>query len=293
MSATVKITEEQLISKLEELPTLPSVVHELLQVINNPMASTGDIEKIMANDPSLTIKVLKLVNSAYYSIPGGVTSLSRAIAYIGFDTVNQLVLSASVLDSLKFQQSGTFKISEFWKHCIGVGIASETIAQHIRHPNPSEVFTCGLLHDMGKVATLMIAPDVFLETAKYAEIKHKTFAESEVELGHPKHTHIGSVLAEKWNLPEKIQACIKYHHETDAAHRVGLSNEAHRAVDVVCLANLLTHALKFGNSGHSKILGAPRDVLERLGMNPDRDLKPLLLKIRTNHDKATEFLRVL
>ncbi len=80
-----QLTKENILSRLDELPSLPAIVYELSKVINDPMSSTNDVEKLMSSDQSLTMKVLKLVNSAYYAIPGGVSSLSRAIAYIGFD----------------------------------------------------------------------------------------------------------------------------------------------------------------------------------------------------------------
>ena len=108
-----RLTPESISSRLDELPTLPTIIYELSQVINDPMSSTGDVEKIMSNDVSLTTKVLRLVNSAYYAIPGGVTSLSRAIAYIGFDTVNQLVLAVSVLKALEIKGPPRFDLNEF------------------------------------------------------------------------------------------------------------------------------------------------------------------------------------
>jgi len=247
----------------------------------------------MSNDQSLTTKVLKLVNSAYYAIPGGVSSLSRAIAYIGFDTVNQLVLSASILSALETKEPNDFKLADFWKHCIGVALGAETIAKYVRHPTPSEVFTCGLVHDMGKVATLIISPELFLEVVHHAETKKISYLEAEKELDHPRHAQIGFVLSEKWNLPAEIQSCIKYHHQADSQLRGGLTPQVNQLVDLVFLSNLLTHALKFGNSGHSKVSGAPKEVMKRLGMDPEKDLKPLLLKIRSAHEQANDFLRVL
>src|SRR5476651_2412480 len=122
MGAAEKINPKAIVDRLDELPTLPTIVYELSRVINDPMSSTSEIEKIMANDQSLTTKVLKLANSAYYAIPGGVTSLQRAIAYIGFDAINQLVLSASIMKALDAKASANFEPMQFWKHSIGVAM---------------------------------------------------------------------------------------------------------------------------------------------------------------------------
>lgn len=287
------LTLDYISSKLDELPTLPTIVYELSRVINDPMSSTNDIEKIMAHDQSLTARVLKLVNSAYYAIPGGVSSLSRAIAYIGFDTVNQLVLSASIINALKVSGPTAFDLNQFWKHSIGVAIATETIAKSVRHPNPTDLFTAGLVHDMGKVALYTFDPDAVAKILHLTTQKQISYLEAETELDFPKHTHIGHQLAQKWNLPPFIAATIRHHHTKDAAQRAGLTADINRGIDIVLLANLLTNALKFGNSGHSKVLGAPTDVLERLTVDPDQGLKTLIQDIKAAQEKATEFLRVL
>lgn len=288
-----QLTQESIIAKLDELPTLPVIVYELSRVINDPMSSTTDVEKIMANDQSLTAKVLRLVNSAYYAIPGGVTSLSRAVAYIGFDTINQLVLSASILKALETKGPSPYDMNEFWKHSIGVGIASETIAKFVSHPTPADLFTCGLVHDMGKVALYTIDVETMLGVVALAETKQISYLEAELQMELPPHTLIGQLLARKWKLPATIQAAITHHHQREPSLRLNLKDELHRNVDIVHLANLLVHALKFGKSGHSQILGAPKDVLERLTIDPIKHFKSLLAEIKANLDKASDFLRVL
>lgn len=293
--AARSLNQDFLLSKLDELPTLPAIVYELSNVINDPMSSIKDVEKIMANDQSLTTKVLKLVNSAYYAIPGGVTNLVRAISYIGFDTIHQLVLSASIIEALDTKSGGpsTFDMNEFWKHSLGVAIAGETIAKATGHPLPSDMFTCGLVHDMGKVALFTIDRAAVEEISITAINLDKTFLEAERHLAIPNHTEIGRMLAEKWALPAQIQAVVKFHHQKDHRLRNGLSPELNKAVDIIFLSNLLVHAMKFGNSGYTKISNAPKEVLEQLGINPTTGLRELLKEIKQNFDKSADFMRVL
>lgn len=291
--AVEALSQDYIVSRLEELPTLPTIVYELSRVINDPMSSTAEVERIMSGDQSLTTKVLKLVNSAYYAIPGGVSSVSRAIAFIGFDTVNQLVLSASILNALEIKGPARFDVNEFWKHSLGVAIASETIAEHIRHPNPPDMFTSGLVHDMGKVALYTIHQEAMLSILKNAEEKGVSYFESEGDLNLPRHTTLGYLLAQKWTLPAQIMAVIKYHHQKDANLRGGLSSDLNQSVDIVYLANLLIHALKFGNSGHSVILNAPKDILGRLTIDPTQGFKKLLMEIKDNLGKANDLIRIL
>lgn len=290
MGAARDLTLESAVSRLDELPALPTIVYELSKVVNNPMSSTNDVEKLMSSDQSLTTKVLRMVNSAYYAIPGGVTNLSRAIAYIGFDTINQLVISASVIKVLGTKGKPGFDAVEFWTHAIGVAVASETTAKFVRHPMPSDLFTCGLLHDIGKVAQLTLEPGLVIHLVKHCEAKKCSYIEAETELDTLRHTTLGHLLAAKWNLPSVVQNTIKYHHTKETQHRLGLTDEINRNIDIVLLSNILIHALKFGNSGHNKIIGAPKDVLERLTIDPDNGLKTLLQKIKEALAHTGEFL---
>ncbi len=293
MSDAKIISMEQITEKLDELPTLPSIIYELSQVINNPMSSTSEVEVLMSNDLSLTTKVLKLANSAYYAIPGGVSSLDRAISNLGFDTVNQLVLSTSILDTLSVSGSSSFNVKVFWKHSIGVGIAAETIANFTHHPLPSDMFTSGLVHDMGKVAHYTIDPEGVDKISSNAREKNITYLASEKELNTPMHTTIGNLLAINWQLPPHLQAAIKYHHQYDPKLRSGLSAELNQTVDIVTLANTFIHALDFGNSGYKKVLNAPKKIFERLTIDPDSGFTALALKINHALIRGEGFIRLI
>lgn len=282
----------KIFEKLDELPTLPSIVYELSQVIADPMSSTSDIEKIMANDQSMTTTVLKLANSAYYAIPGGVSSLQRAIAYIGYDAIHQLVLSASIIKALDAKGPSKFDLNQFWKHAVGVAMASETVARFTHYKTPSDLFTAGLVHDMGKVAIYIVAPGLFLETLAAAESQRLTIHEAEVKLGLTKHTHAGHELAVRWRLPSQIRAVALHHHCPDHALRGGLSSELNNVVDIVYLANLLVHALHFGNSGHEKVLGVPKPLMDRMYLDNEK-LKELIGKIKDAIANADGFLKII
>ena len=286
------LSVHEIIAKLDELPTLPAVVYELNKIINDPMSSTGDVEKIMSNDLSLTAKVLKLANSAYYAIPGGVTSLQRAIAYIGFDTVNQLALSASIIKALGSEENASFDAREFWKHSLGVAMASEVIATEMKYKTPSDLFTCGLVHDMGKIALFIVAREQFCAVLKQAKDYKSSMVEAEDALDSARHNHIGFELATKWRLSYQIQISVANHHQKDPTMRGGLSQEGNLVVDIVYLSNLLIHALQFGHSGHGKVLGLPKDTLDRLGLGPET-LRLLIIKIKNKLENAEAFLTII
>ena len=289
----IAVNTEALVKKIEEIPSLPSIVYELNRIINDPMSSTKEVESIMSQDIGMTTKVLKLANSAYYAIPGGVTSLSRAIAFIGFDTIHQLVLSASIISALDVKSAANFEIGDFWKHSIAVAIASETIAKYITHPVPADLFTGGLVHDMGKVALYFAAPEALLQIAEQALANNKTFYDIEVAENVTPHTELGRMLAERWQLTKSLQAVIRFHHEGDVARRSGLSADFNQTVDIVMLANLLIHAMKFGNSGHKTILGAPGELLDRLHLHPQGDMPTVIKNIKMQLEQGSEFIKMI
>jgi putative nucleotidyltransferase with HDIG domain len=292
MGAAPNIEIESLVTKLEELPTLPTIVHELNDLINDPMSSTTDIERVMEKDQSLTTKVLRLINSAYYAIPGGVSSLSRAIAYLGFDTVHQLVLSTSIFKSFKAGEDDAFDFKQFWKHSIGVAMTAETIGKFIGHPTPSDLFTAGLVHDIGKVALFSIDPDTMGLIAEHAQSNDMTIYDAEIKLDIPTHAAIGNILARQWKLPVTMIAAIQYHHRMNPKQRGGISAQLNQSVDVVILANLLIHAIRFGHSGHNLGFVPPKSLFSRLSIPAD-DIKKLSGNIKNCLSNAESFLKII
>ena len=178
-AALAKDAIQAIVEKLEDLPTLPPVVYELSRIINDPMSSTKEVEQVMTNDPALTAKVLKLANSAYFGVPGGVATLNKAIAFLGYDTIQQLVLATSIIEALEVTGPAKFDFNEFWKHSIGVAMASETIAKSVGVKLPSDLFTCGLVHDMGKIVMFILAQEEFLQNIATAEADSTTLIEAE------------------------------------------------------------------------------------------------------------------
>ena len=284
--------KEKIVEQIRDLPTLPSIVYELGRVVNDPMSSTKEVEDIMSKDQSMTTKVLKLVNSAYYSIPGGVSTLSRAVAFLGFDTVHQLVLCASVVDQLKIPDA-QFNLKDFWAHSMGVAVGAETIAKRVSHPVPSEAFMAGLVHDLGKVVMLSLEPELFLYIVQMCEEEGLSFIEAEKKLEIEPHTWVGAFLAEHWKLPDFLAKTIKYHHQPEVQSRVGVGPDDEKLIDLVYLSNVFIHALKFGHSGHKKVINAKKEVFDRLSLQAEADLKPTLLAIRSSLDQAGDFLRIL
>src|SRR3954469_25366687 len=123
--AAVKKTNadySELLNKLQDIPTLPVVAMKVNQLINDPNSSSSDIAEVLKKDQVLTAKILRLVNSSYYSIPGRVADVQRALAFLGFNTLAQLVLSLSVFSFFTSPDSEEFSMPEFWRHALATAV---------------------------------------------------------------------------------------------------------------------------------------------------------------------------
>ncbi len=253
-----------IMTKATELPTLPSIVGEVARMINDPLASLRQVEEAISKDQSLTVKTLKLANSAFYAIPGGAQNLRRAITFLGMETLYQLVLSASVFSNLDIKDSSGFDVKQLWRHSLGVGVAAEAVAGQLGMGDSQLMFISGLVHDMGKVLLYKFMREEFQATLAFAKDKNVSFHKAERETDALEHTVCGAMLAEQWKLPPTLQYAIRYHHILDRQQRTGLSPEANQSVDIICLANILVHQLNFGNSGYTSEPELPASLLEHL-----------------------------
>ncbi len=212
------VSIEKMIDKLEELPTPDFVVQKIITVASDPNASVKELANAIMMDASLSSKVLKLANSAYYGIPREITVLNEAIMILGFKTVRNLAMSVFTYGAL-FQGShgedSGINREALWRHFVYVAVASETLGEILGYPVKEELFINGLLHDIGKVALDVISPKVMRALHKITSEKKRNFTEAEDLLEVPSHTSIGAKLVEKWGLPEMIVQSVAGHHNPE------------------------------------------------------------------------------
>lgn len=277
-----------ILEKLNDIPTLPAVATKVTELINNPNSSSAEIAEVLKKDQVLTAKVLKLINSPYYSIPGEVTDVKRALAYLGFNTLAQLVLSVSVITAFSGNKDAKFSMRQFWQHALGTAVASEIIAKKIGYPKPEECFTCGLLHDIGKIVLLKVAPTEFLKLITLTEKEKISFFEAERRLDIPSHGYLGEYIADKWRLPMVIRMSIRYHH-VDVSKMETMLDSIKPAVQIVALANQIVVKENIGYSGNASGGEITPGLLLPLGLTPE-DVAPITERIKKEVDNAAAFL---
>ncbi len=281
---------ESILSKIEDLPTLPAVIQRILQLINDPKATTKQIGSIITSDQSLTAKTLKLVNSAFYGFAKKITTVDQAIVIIGFNAVKNLAISASVFDIFKkLNQRSSFDRYGFWTHCVGTAFIAKQISEDTKIGNPGEIFVSALLHDIGKIILDIYFPDEMNKILYNSSNKNISFYQSEEEIFGFTHPEVGFLLSKKWNLPENLYIPIRYHHTPHKAIKF------ESVVAIVHTANIITKAGNIGYDGDSVTPRISTHAWNLLKENkPDLSTETINIYIDSakHHIEASDFLKI-
>lgn len=287
---------DQIGKLLDALPTIPVVALRLSEVMHARRSSVQQVAELLSIDPSLSAKLLRLVNSAYFGIPGGVTDIARAIPFVGFNTIYQLVLTVSVLEALNVPGVGSFDPRALWLHALAVGATARVIGEEIRFPDPGGLFTAGLLHDMGKIAQAKLMPERLV--AAQAAMAHDGLSsvDAEAQVGLLGHDRIGNELAKRWRLPAALTVPIECHHSVVRPEvRDRLPTPLRTATEVVAVANLIGHDIV--TAVDSTVEKSPDDpkvlaLLDTLGVSAAAR-RQLLGKAAAQLERSRPFLQVL
>ena len=205
---------QRLINNLREIPAMPNVVMQAINLVKDPNASVKELANIISYDQSLSAKVLTLVNSAYYGFSQQITSINRALALIGMVKAKNLIIAIAMRPMFTKQSD-----KELWKHSIRVAVGCEYFAKHKNLLNSDEAFVLGFMHDVGKMIFNMKDP-LFYENIKERVEAGERPIDLENEYFGCNHTQTGIILAKKWQLPIVISNVMKYHHEPSESSMV-------------------------------------------------------------------------
>lgn len=211
-----KELRKKIYSKIDELPTLPVVVTRLLGMFEDKKSNTASLTEAIEKDPSLTSKVLKVANSAYYGFSHQIASLDRAVAILGFNMVKSLVISIGVMKTMPSdKKTSLFSEKELWHHSITVAVVLREMGRrHYPDRRESELFfITGLIHDIGLIVFDQFFHNLFedvLNENSREDRERMCLAEKKI-IGLD-HGEVGGMLLERWNFPEEISNPVLFHH---------------------------------------------------------------------------------
>lgn len=261
------------VENISTLPTIPGSLKRLSGIIEKPRVTLVEISSFISNDPALTTKVLKMVNSAIYGFPGRIASVSHATMLLGLNVIKGLLLGVSVFELMQKAMNGLYE------HSLACAITSRVIAQKKGMKEPEEVSVAGLLHDIGKVILLLEFQKDYEAAMSNAEAKGISIFEAEKDQFNATHANVGSWLAEKWRFPRNLIDVIEFHHRPAFAKNSSLETA------IVHLADILVRARGFGFAGENLVPEVNPASFERLNLS-EADIKDVLKELEENMESA-------
>ncbi|HED39521.1 MAG TPA: HDOD domain-containing protein [Chromatiales bacterium] len=228
------------LGEVSGLVSPPDVYVKVFDLMESPTATADDMGLVISQDPSLTARLLKIVNSPFYNFSSRIDTVSRAIAVIGLRELYSLVVAVSAVKSFSAIPNDVVNMDTFWRHSIYCGIISRLLAKRCHVLHTERLFIAGLLHDIGSLVIYNRVPDIakkMLESANGDE--ERLFAVEREELGFT-HADLGGELLKQWSLPDSLQEAVAFHHQPGAA-KVAAMEAA-----IVHIANILANQSELG-----------------------------------------------
>ena len=203
---------QSLITADSELMSLPDLYLRIEKVINDPNSAARHIAAIISQDPNLSAKLLKIVNSAFYGFKQKIDTISRAVTMVGHNQISDLVLGTSVMALFRDIPSDLMNMNLFWEHSVACGTCARWIAGFRKFPNTESFFVAGLLHDLGKLIIFKNLPLPAKAVLRQVHNSDSFYYQTERDLIGFDHTQVGIALAEQWKLPTGLEQAIGGHH---------------------------------------------------------------------------------
>jgi putative nucleotidyltransferase with HDIG domain len=275
------IALDDIVKNLEDLPSLPAVVMELLTCIDQDDADIVVLAKKVSHDSALTAKTLRLANSSLYGLQVKVTTIQQAITFLGFQTTRNLITAAAVTGCFAEGQCAGFDDKAFWRHSIACAACCKVIARRVRF-NQDYAFTAGLLHDIGRLVLVSTFPKEYEAVMAYRSAHDCYVLDAERAVMGVDHVLAGNALAEHWNFSDTMKLAITHHHDPDEPGAGLLASIVH-------VANATVHALDIAREEDDLAPAVSPTAWAALGLNDEAWLH-VLRETELQFDEITTIL---
>jgi putative nucleotidyltransferase with HDIG domain len=286
---TIDNKVKRVVSNIRNLPTPPIVFHQMEKVINSPKATAAQVAAVLSEDPAMSVKVLKLTNSAFYGLSREVDSVKQAVVIVGLEAIKNLVLSAAVLDMFKGKLVDGDYHERFWRHSLATAVCGSILARRIKSRgfvDPDSAFSAGLLHDIGKMVISCFLPEEYALFKRERQANRRaTDYEIEEQVLGCNHAQIGGYLAAQWKLPARLGDAIQFHHHPQ------LNNREDPLVHLIHIANYLAQKTFYDQERAYLSRSLEPGVLEYLLIS-ESDLDEYVEALREEYVKAETFMQM-
>lgn len=255
-SASAPPTLEVLLEGASALPTLPQVVAHILKTLNDDNADADSLVLQLNTDPAIVARLLAAANSSAFGLSSQVATTRQAILVLGLETVRSITLATALIEHFGHTTSA-FDSRQLWRHSLGVATCARAIAERVGC-NPEAAFSAGLLHDIGQLLMVAVAPESCAQVRIRMRQLNEPIINAEQAIFGYDHATAGGELAKLWKLPDDITSGIRGHHAPD-------SGDDGEIGDLVHIAEVLSHALDLGEAEHNHVPNVSEIALLRLG----------------------------
>lgn len=259
--ATTFRRAEDLIRGTVEVGTVQGLYERLTTVIDHPLSSAADVGRIIAEDPGLTVRLLRLVNSPIYGFPSRIDTVTQALSIVGMTQLRDLAIGTSFMSLFAQVPADLVDMNSFWRHSIACGLAARQLAAHRREANVERFFVAGLLHDIGRPILFTRAPDEAAAALREARHTGQLLYDVEHRILGFHHGAVGAALLDRWRLPRFLIEAAAWHHTPRLAGRFVTD------ASIVHLADVIANALALGSSGEHLVPGFDAEAWDVVGFS--------------------------
>lgn len=247
----------KLAAAVDGMPAFPKSVQRILELTRDVNCTPKDLVDVIDKDPVVTVNILKVMNSAYYSLPKQITSIGHAVVYLGFNTIKNLALSIAAIGMLPKDNASGFDVQQYLLHSLATAGLAKQLAHRVDPVDPMDCFIAGLLHDFGKVVFAQFMPNEFKAALQQSQAHNLPLHRALHQHIGADHFVVGTMLLQKWRFAPELIDTIG-HLSPESLHDTPL---------IACVfgANQIGKKLQFGFGGNPCWDEFPASVQRRLG----------------------------
>ena len=218
-AATNEQIVQEAIGEISHIATLPEITMKIVELVEDPKSTAQDLHNLISNDPALCSRVLKVVNSSFYGLPGQIASINRAIVMLGLNAVKNIAIAASLAKLFRGGQlTPDFSARNLWEHSIATATTAKLIADKLGFGLSDEAFLAGLMHDIGVMVEMQFDRNKLIDVLDRARpgpdgAPTGDMIEAEQEIFGADHQQFGAGLCAKWKFPSTLVSVTKFHHD--------------------------------------------------------------------------------
>lgn len=253
---------------VERMPAFPKSVQTVLSLTRRVDCEARDIVAAIERDPVMTVKLLKVINSAFYALPRKVSAVDQAVALLGINTIKNMALAFAASGMLPERNEAGFDVADYLAHSLATAELARVMCKRVKGADPNDAYVVGLLHDFGKIVFAQGMGGEFREALALAQAQGLALVEAERRVMGIDHTVAGGLLAERWQFPPEVVRCIREHHpqvpsqvpsQVQTPPQMQEPPYSEPLDRVLFLANQLSRHLQLGHAGSPVVAPWPAD----------------------------------